>query len=555
VATGSIGSERIKLIFNKIYTHLVENDILTEKQSGYRPGHSTQIQLVYLTHQLYSALDKNLDFTTVYFDISKYFDKIWHEGLLFKCEKQCGISGSLLNWLKSYLSNRTQVVKIGENFSNPLGTHAGVPQGSVLGPLLALIYLNDLADKTVNDALFYADDTSLHAPHPHDSHDHRQSLQRDLDTIEQFGADWAISFSGPKTIQQTFTNRRDKQTIQLTFSDQEIPSVPSHKHLGLTLSTDLRFHDHVNTIIKTVNSLLGPIYPVAKLLPRHILNEIYQIYIRPHLDYCDIIYDGNISIADMTRLQTLQNRIGRLVTGALFRTSTDRLLDDLGWERLQTRRIIHKLLFFHRIFFNAPRLPTYITQIITESRQNTTGLNLRNASNLSMPKNRLNSLQHSFFPTTTHLWNQLPLDIRNTYSRHTFRKLIWSLYGNTSPPSFHLTGSKLGNIHHTRLRLGMSTLNAHLSSINHPKATSPECSCGHHTEDTKHFILHCPLYTQIRQQLLEALRPLITDFENLSNQQKIDAIISCKNVPEEHQIQAAHIFQTFILHTQRFTTT
>ena len=141
------------------------HQLLTEKQSGYRPHHSTQKQLMYLTHNLYNALDKGRDTTAVFLDISKYFDKIWHDGLIFKCKHEFYISGNLLSWLKSYLTDRHQKVRIEDSYSNMQTINAGCPQGSVLGPLLALIYLNGLANLTTNDILCYADDTSIYTTH------------------------------------------------------------------------------------------------------------------------------------------------------------------------------------------------------------------------------------------------------------------------------------------------------------------------------------------------------------------------------------------------------
>ena len=383
------------------------------------------MQLLYLTHQLYSALDQNLDFTTVHLDIRKYFDRIWHDALLQKCEQRCGITGTLLQWLRSYLSDRSQIVKIGNAFSKPQKLSAGVPQGSVLGPLLALIYLSDLSGMTENDVLYYADDSTLYTSHPHDSPVHELALQRDLDTISRFGIDWAISFSGPKTIQQTFTTKRDIRAPQLTFDGQRIQPVPSHKHLGLTFSTDLRFHDHVNTIIKTINYQLGPVYAVAKFLPRQILCDIYTTYIQPHFDYCDVIYDCNISIADTTRLQTLHNRIARLITGTMRRTSTDRLLDELGWVRLQTRRKIHRLAYFHRLFYNNPPLPSYISSMLPDNKLNRAGKSLRSPMSLTNCKTRLSSFHNAFIPSTTRFWNQLSESVRQTTSVSSFSKLIW----------------------------------------------------------------------------------------------------------------------------------
>ena len=154
-----------KVAFARIYSHITENKLLSEKQSGYRPRHNTQLQLTYLTHNIYKNLDDGRDFTAVYLDISKYFDKIWHQGLLTKCKYEFNIAGRLIDWLTSYLGDRRQRVVIGESISTLKTTNAGCPQGSVLGPLLALMYLNGLANKTTNEILFYADDTSLYASH------------------------------------------------------------------------------------------------------------------------------------------------------------------------------------------------------------------------------------------------------------------------------------------------------------------------------------------------------------------------------------------------------
>ena len=160
-----------KLVFAKIYAHLDTNGLITDRQSGYRPHHGTQTQLIYLTDTLYKALDNNMDLTTIYLDISRYFDKIWHVGLLAKCKYQCGIRGNLLKWLESYLENRTHSVTLNTATSSIKTINAGCPQGSVLGPLLALIYLNDLDGITNNNLLFFADDTLLFKSHPHHSNE------------------------------------------------------------------------------------------------------------------------------------------------------------------------------------------------------------------------------------------------------------------------------------------------------------------------------------------------------------------------------------------------
>ena len=127
-------------------------------------------------------------FRPKYLDISRYFEKIWHEGLLAKCDIEFGLRGNHLEWLKSYLSDRRQTVQIGSAKSTPNDLAAGVPQGSVLGPLLAIMYLNGLSKVTSNEMLFFADDSSLHASHNVNNFDAVQkTLQQDLESIKHYG--------------------------------------------------------------------------------------------------------------------------------------------------------------------------------------------------------------------------------------------------------------------------------------------------------------------------------------------------------------------------------
>ena len=353
-------------------------------------------------------------------------------------------------------------------------------------------------------------------------------------------------------MQLTFTNRHDNQDFQLSFNEQDIPIATSHKHLGLTLSTDLRFHEHIIDTVRTINTLLGPIYPIARFLTRPILNNIYTTYIRPHFDYCNIIYDGNLTITDTIRLQTLQNRCARLVTGAMFRSPTAALLHDLGWERLETRRLIHKLLFFHRLYHNHPPLPTYITNILTDTRQDATGLRLRNANLLSIPSIHLTSFNRSYIPSTIRQWNLLPAAMRNTTSRSDFTRQVWQRHGTPEPPLLHSHGTKTGNTHHTRMRIGLTTLNAHQFRIQHPGTSSPACICGYSQENTNHYILDCPLYNTSRSRLFSNVTAVIPNFDNLPAKLKLDTLLFGKNVSNKEGVLVAAYLQTYIQTTRRF---
>ena len=298
----------------RIYSHISCHSLLTPKQSGYRPGHSTELQLAYLTDRLYRAIDSGNDFTIIYLDISRYFEKIWHEGLLAKCDTEFGIRGRHLDWLRSYLSDRWQIVQIGHATSAPVGLSAGVPQGSVLGPLLAILYLNGRSNITKNEMLFFADDSSLFASHNTNSIQVAQdTLQRDLEHIKHYGDDWIITFNANKTSQQTFTTKPVPSIPGLLFDGIGIPVRDEHKHLGVTMSSDLRFKSHISHVLLKFNRTLSPLYPISSMLPRHILLQIYKMYVQPHLDYCDTVYDSHLTAFDKSRLEKAQNRAARLI--------------------------------------------------------------------------------------------------------------------------------------------------------------------------------------------------------------------------------------------------
>ena len=540
-----------KIVFKNIYKHLSDHQLLTDKQSGYRPEHSTQLQLTYLTHNLYKTLDSGREFTAVYLDISKYFDKIWHTGLIDKCKIDFGLTGTLLTWLTSYLTNRTQKVVINDTCSSLQTINTGCPQGSVLGPLLALIYLDGLSTKTVNDILFFADDTSLYASHNKDDFSATQiSLQTDLDNILQYGQKWKITFNGSKTIQQTFSLKNTPNIPKLFFDDQPIPVNSSHKHLGISLSNDLKFKTHINDIIKKINRAMGPIYPVAKHIPRDILHQIYLTYIRPYFDYCDTIYDGLITKGDALRLERLQNRAARLITGTMLRTPTDKLRQELGWPSLENRRKIHKLLLYHRIQSTNSQIPPYIKSILPETRMSEIGKTLRNSESLTQPYNRTSAFKNSFIPNTTKLWNNLPPHIRQSnYS--TFKQFIHEQFSPPRPHIYFTLGSKVGNKLHTRLRVGMSQLNAHLFQFQ--LTDSPSCSCGSQPETVEHFFLKCKLYDNLRSELFDKLSVIIgTNFATMTKSLQKDIIINGQNLRGPSGREVAYWVQKYIITSQRF---
>ena len=544
-----------KIVYRNIYAHMTDHSLLTDRQSGYRKNHNTEIQLHYLTNNLYKSLDTGLDFTALYLDISKYFDKIWHKGLLHKCQNEFGITGSLLNWLRSYLSDRTQQVKIRNSLSARGKITAGCPQGSVLGPLLALIYLNDLSNRTHHDILFFADDTSLYASHTPDTLlTTQKALQSDLDEIYKYGQEWAITFNSTKTIQQTFTLKPTNEKPTLTFAAVPISIYDTHKHLGMTYSQDLRFHEHVNEIVKKVNKTLSPLYPIAKYLPRHILEQIHKAYILPHFDNYDTIYDGHITIKDISRLETLQNRTARLITGTLFRSSSDKLRLELGWDKLTTRRQIHRLELYHKISNSHDQnIPTYITDMIPHTRAHDTDMTLRNSSQHTITHSRTTTYQRSFLNRTTREWNRLPEEARQL-PYYDFKKWIKKQHCTPNPPTYYSHGNKILNSFHARLRAGMTQLNAHQYKIQ--KTTSPACLCGFPQENINHFLFACPLYSNARREMLQNIAQYLSHtFIQKPKSTQLHVLLHGEGLDGADGRAVACCFQKFLHDTHRFSST
>ena len=237
-----------KIIFDHMYNHLLSNNLITKNQSGFRPNDSVTNQLISLVNSIQSSLDNKLEIRSVYLDISKAFDKVWHEGLLFKL-KQNGIEGNLLVLLKNYLNNRKQRVVINGAELEWGEIEACVPQGSVLGPLLFLIYINDPENGMKSQIKFFADDTSLFSI-VHDADLTADDLNHGLNIISEWAFNLKMGFNpdlSKQAVEIIFSHKTGKQNIpKIYFNNVEVKRVPEHKHLGLIFDSKLSLVSHIN---------------------------------------------------------------------------------------------------------------------------------------------------------------------------------------------------------------------------------------------------------------------------------------------------------------------
>ena len=263
----------------------------------------------------------------VFADISKAFDRVWHAGILHKL-KNNGITGSLNKWFSDYLTDRKQCVVINGHSSEYGTIEAGVPQGSVLGPLLFLIFIDDIKEGLESKISLFADDSLFYmVSNLHNTN--KDVLDRDLIRIDTWSKQWLVTFSIQKTCDMLLSLRPTATVpMPLSFSGANLESVSVHKHLGLTFSSDLKWNNHVDDINARADKRLCQLEALRFKLNRKTLEILYISYIRPIVEYSDVAF-ANISDGDNTRLERIQKRAGKTVSGAINKNEMNRALGHL----------------------------------------------------------------------------------------------------------------------------------------------------------------------------------------------------------------------------------
>ena len=420
------------IVHSSISSHLQEHNILIPNQHGFRKSHSCDTQLTLTVNDLASTLDKRPGSTIdmAILDFSKAFDTVPYERLLSKCHA-AGIRGKTLSWIRSFLTNRRQRVLVSGSGSSWRPVTSGVPQGTVLGPLLFLIYINDITDDLSPDttARLFADDCIIYRTitQPTD----RTMLQQDLNHLHLWSQKWQMHFNPKKcTIMHLTLRNTPQQYPQYTLANEPLETVKEHKYLGVTISDNLNWNTHIRNCCNRASQILNLLRRNLKQCSTKTKTLAYQSLVRPHLEYATTAWDPHTQ-TNIDRLERIQRRAARFVLNNYNyppspNSSVTTMLSNLQWHPLHTRRTITRLTLFHRIVYQTVCIPNhFLTLAYRNTRAN------HPYKYLHLPC-RINQYKYSFFPRTIVEWNKLPCTIVTLPSTDSFKTQL----------AAHLTGTQ-----------------------------------------------------------------------------------------------------------------
>ena len=364
---------------------------------------------------------------------------------------------------------------------------SGIPQGSVLRPLLFLIYINDLPDGVNSLCKVFENDTSLFSK-VYDIHKSASNLNDDLEKIGYWAYHWKMQFNPDPNKQANeviFSRKTSSNNLShspINLNNNNFSKCPYQKHLGIVLDSKLNFNAHVDQRIKKCNRIIDLIRRLSINLPQKASLTIYKSFVRPHLNYGDILYDKPNNENFQNKSENVQYRACLVTTGAIQGTSRTKIYDELGLHSLIKRRWCNKLIFFWKIVNGL--LPDYLYSCLDFPSQINYSLRSVSTSVIKHPMSRTKSFKNAFFPYCINEWNNLTVEIRNSKSVSAFKKLIKCEKKRKSLFSIYDT---LGVKILTRLRLQFIHLNEHKFRHGFEDTINAMCACRSEVETTETF--------------------------------------------------------------------
>ena len=388
------------IIRDHVVKHMTENKLFSSKQFGFIGGRSTTLQLLHVLDIWSQILDQGGNIDSIYCDFMKAFDKVPHKRLVYKVSKY-GIKGDVLGWIDAFLSNRTQCVSIGEAQSDVMPVTSGIPQGSVLGPLLFVIYINDLPDVVDKDTFIFlfADDTK--AFRDIKSVPDQIILQKDIKSLTEWSAIWLLKFHPDKCVAMQMGN----SCIHCDYimEGHILDSSKCEKDLGVHIDNNLNFEKHIYEKIKKANKILAVIRRTFTHMDSSTFCQLFKGLVRPHLEYAQAVWSPQTKKL-INKIEDVQRRATKLIPGFYNMEYPDRLkklkLPTLAYRRARGDMIeVYKMLAKKGGYDQT--LPCLFTRVTRTSHWSHSKQVFHQGSNKNL-------LRNSFSHRVQNIWNNLP---------------------------------------------------------------------------------------------------------------------------------------------------
>ena len=410
-----------KVVKSKLCNHIIDQNILSPHQFGFIPGRSTGSQLLITTQEWQKNLDEGIPTDVAYMDFKKAFDAVPHTRLLGKLDSY-GIKGKLLMWIKNFLSDRTQHVKINGAKSSERKVTSGVPQGSVLGPMLFIYFINDLPEVTTVTTKIFADDTKAYTAIKNDQD--QANLQTTIDNMYRWTVQWQLKFNETKCkiLHLGDNNQKRKYYIGEGQERIELEETTLEKDLGVHIDPSLSFDSHIDKIIKKASSKTAQILDTFSYRSKHVLVPMFKTLVRPVLEYVNSVWNSHQRY-NVDEIENVQKRFTKHIL-EVKRLDYEERLAKLKLPSLEYRRfrgdLIETYKFAHKIYDNTP----------VSSLFNFRGESRLRGHEYTLIKNSTRKCQYQNFFTNRvcNAWNSLPEDTVNAKSINSFKNKIDQRY-------------------------------------------------------------------------------------------------------------------------------
>ena len=396
---------------------MLKNKLFTKRQFGFIKGRSSTLQLLKVMDEWTKALEEGKTIDCVYMDFMKAFDVVPHHRLLSKLTSY-GFSELMINWIKEFITGRSQRVRIDGILSEKEIVKSGIPQGTVLGPFLFLIFINDLPDSIISQLYLFADDCKVYKVLKNASKD-REALQEDLDRLYKWSELWLMKIHPDKLVNMEIGIHREYPDYEYTIGPMVAKNTRLEKDIGILVDDNLKFSEHIDSIVKKANGKAGWLRRSFQFMSPKMFKPLYMQVVRSQMEYGSSIWNPHF-ITLIDKIEMVQDRATKMLPTMRDKTYEERL-KIMNLPTLRYRRARGDMINVYNILNCEDKDLCPDMKMLVD----VTGRDGRNNS-LSLYKsfNQLDVRKYSFTERVTDLWNSLPNDVVTAPSINCFKSRI-----------------------------------------------------------------------------------------------------------------------------------